>query len=87
MFFGRKTVGESCFEVLANLSTPSVIFGSRREIFRNLRKLSEIFGQRRQIFGIPSFRLRGDVKSHAFYFKKLEGIGQVTSFHQIVTPF
>ena len=48
LFFRRKTVGESCFKVLENLSTPLVILGSRREIFSNLQKTSEIFGDLRK---------------------------------------
>ena len=67
MFFAEKLVDESCFEVLENLSTPTGIFGSRREIFQNLRKSSEIFRRRLQIFGISFFRLCGVVKSPAFY--------------------
>ena len=55
----------SCFEVVENLSTPSVIFGIRQEIFSNLRKPS---------VSLWKFRFCEDEKSHAFYWKKLTGI-------------
>ena len=74
-----------CFEVVENLSTPSVIFGRRREIFGNLWKSSEIFSnllKSSENFGnLPKpsanlwkFRFCEDQKSHAFYWKKLTGI-------------
>ena len=42
---GWKSFGNRwpCLEVVKNVSTPSVIFGSCCEIFGDLRKLSEIF--------------------------------------------
>ena len=51
-----------CFEVVENLSTPSVIFGIRQEIFGNLRKPS---------VSLWKFRFCEDEKSHAFYWKKV----------------
>ena len=50
---GWKSFGNH-LEVFENRSTPSVIFGHRREIFVSLRKLSEIFGDLQkssEIFG------------------------------------
>ena len=50
---GWKSLGNRwpCFEVVKNLSTPSVIFGSQREIFGNLQKLSENLQRSSEIFG------------------------------------
>ena len=78
---GWKSFGNRwpCFEVIENLSTPSVIFGSQREIFSNLRKLSENLWGSLEIFrnlwkqsvNLRKFRFCGDEKSHAFYWKKV----------------
>ena len=47
---GWKSFGNRwpCFEVVEKLSTPSVIFGSHREIFGSLRKSSETFSDLRK---------------------------------------
>ena len=39
-----------CFEIVLNLSTPSVIFGSHWEFFGNLWKSSEIFSDLQKFF-------------------------------------
>ena len=67
---GLKSFGNHwpCLEVVENLSTPSVIFGSGREIFGDLRESSEIFANlRKPSVNLMKFRFCGDEKSHAFY--------------------
>lgn len=84
---GWKSFGNCCpcVEVIKNLSTPSVIFGSRREIFDNLRKSSETFGDlwkssknfgnlRKPSVYLRKSRVYGDEKSRTFTEKKLAGI-------------
>ena len=72
---GWKSFGNRwpCFEVIKNLSTPLVIFGSQWEIFSNLRKFSENLWGSLEIFdnlwklsvNLRKFRFCGDEKSHA----------------------
>ena len=71
---GWKSFGNRwpCFEVVQNLSTSSVIFGSHWEIFGNLRKWSEMFRElRKPSVNLRKFRFCGDEKSHEFYWKKV----------------
>ena len=73
---GWKSFVNRCrpyFEVVKNLSTPSVIVRSRQEIFgSHWKSSSEIF---RNLWKLPAnlqkFRICGDEKSHAFYWKKV----------------
>ena len=50
-FLAKNSSGESGFEVLENLSTQSVIFGSRQEIFGNLREVIENLPRSSEVFG------------------------------------
>ena len=61
---GWKSFGNCwpCFEVIKNLSTPSDIFGSQREIFSNLQKLSENLRRSSEIFG--DFRKSSEIFSN-----------------------
>ena len=81
-----------CFEVVKNLSTPLVIFGSRREIFgscwkplaifRTLPKSSAIFRSRRLICG-NSDGMKTKNLTHLTE-KKLAGISLVMQFNYVI---
>ena len=75
----------ACFEVVENLSTPWVVFGSCLEIFSNLQKSSEIFGDLEKSFenfgnlqkvliNLRKFKFCGDENLTHFTEKKLAGI-------------
>ena len=71
---GWKSFGNRwpCLEVVKNVSTPSVIFGSCCEIFGDLRKLLEIFDDLwKPSVSLRKFMFCKDEKSHAFYCKKV----------------
>ena len=70
---GWKSFGNHwpCFEVVENLSTPSVTFASCGEIFGNFQKSLKIFGNlRKPLLNLRKFKFSVEMKNLMHFTKK-----------------